>query len=125
MEIEMLNKYILDQLQKGGLNEDTALTLLTTINEQDEAQHEHQDEDIAIIGLSCRFPEADNEQEYWSNLKNGKSMIRDFPFTRKKDTDCFIPEGILQRIFTAEGDIWSILISLIQHSSGSHREKHY
>ncbi|MEK5467298.1 amino acid adenylation domain-containing protein [Paenibacillus sp. FSL P2-0089] len=103
MEIEMLNKYILDQLQKGGLNEDTALTLLTTINEQDEAQHEHQDEDIAIIGLSCRFPEADNEQEYWSNLKNGKSMIRDFPFTRKKDTDCFIPEGDSPEDFYGRG----------------------
>ncbi|MCX7746683.1 MAG: SDR family NAD(P)-dependent oxidoreductase [Clostridia bacterium] len=31
--------------------------------------------DIAIIGLDCRFPGADNIQEFWQNLKSGRESI--------------------------------------------------
>ena len=34
--------------------------------------------EIAIIGMSGRFPEADNINQYWENLKNGKDCISDF-----------------------------------------------
>ncbi len=27
--------------------------------------------DIAIIGMSCRFPGASNTNEFWQNLKDG------------------------------------------------------
>ncbi|WP_434752091.1 SDR family NAD(P)-dependent oxidoreductase [Paenibacillus amylolyticus] len=30
---------------------------------------------IAIIGMACRFPGADNVEEYWNNLINGKESI--------------------------------------------------
>lgn len=33
---------------------------------------------IAIIGMSCRFPKADNPQTFWQNLKDGLDMITDF-----------------------------------------------
>ncbi len=32
-------------------------------------------EPIAIIGMSCRFPDADNIDEFWCNLKNGKESV--------------------------------------------------
>ncbi len=38
--------------------------------------------DIAIIGLSCRFPGADNIEEYWNMLSEGKSMVRAVPQER-------------------------------------------
>ncbi len=31
--------------------------------------------DIAVIGMDCRFPGANNVQEYWENLVNGKENI--------------------------------------------------
>jgi len=31
--------------------------------------------DIAIIGISCRFPQADNLEEFWQKLKNGAECI--------------------------------------------------
>lgn len=34
--------------------------------------------DIAIIGMSCRFPGAKNIQEFWQNLIDGKETIRRF-----------------------------------------------
>jgi iturin family lipopeptide synthetase A len=34
--------------------------------------------EIAVIGLSGRFPQADNVQEFWSNLKSEKNCITGF-----------------------------------------------
>lgn len=39
-------------------------------------------EPIAIIGLSCRFPEANGKDEYWQLLINGKNTIKKFPDDR-------------------------------------------
>ncbi|MGG1156925.1 type I polyketide synthase [Brevibacillus formosus] len=38
--------------------------------------------DIAIIGMSCRLPGARNYHEYWSNLIEGRSSIREIPKER-------------------------------------------
>ncbi|AOY76260.1 SDR family NAD(P)-dependent oxidoreductase [Clostridium formicaceticum] len=40
------------------------------------------DEDIAIIGMSGRFPEARDLQEFWINLENGKDCISEIPKSR-------------------------------------------
>jgi len=38
--------------------------------------------DIAIIGIGCRFPEANNKNEYWQLLKEGKNVISPIPEQR-------------------------------------------
>lgn len=38
--------------------------------------------DIAVVGLSCRFPEADNLDEYWMLLSEGRTAIRAVPEER-------------------------------------------
>ncbi|MGE0912085.1 beta-ketoacyl synthase N-terminal-like domain-containing protein, partial [Bacillus atrophaeus] len=38
--------------------------------------------DMAIVGIACRFPEAENYEEYWDNLKNGRSSIKEIPKDR-------------------------------------------
>lgn len=38
--------------------------------------------DIAIIGMACRFPGADNYDEFWEILKEGKSGISEVPKNR-------------------------------------------
>ena len=39
-------------------------------------------DDIAIIGMVCRFPDANNTQEFWSNLLSGKESVR--PLTEQE-----------------------------------------
>ena len=34
--------------------------------------------DIAIIGMACRFPGADDLESFWNNLANGVESIRHF-----------------------------------------------
>ncbi|MGD9638617.1 MAG: amino acid adenylation domain-containing protein [Alphaproteobacteria bacterium] len=47
-------------------------------------------QDIAVIGVACRFPEANNQYEFWQNLKNGIESIKFF------DDDELIEAGIAQ-----------------------------
>lgn len=34
---------------------------------------------IAIVGISCQFPDAENHREFWSNLANGRDSMRFVP----------------------------------------------
>jgi 3-oxoacyl-(acyl-carrier-protein) synthase/acyl carrier protein len=42
----------------------------------------HDDDRIAIIGMSGRYPQARNLDEYWKNLETGKDCIVEVPATR-------------------------------------------
>jgi NAD(P)H-dependent flavin oxidoreductase YrpB (nitropropane dioxygenase family) len=37
---------------------------------------------IAIVGMACLFPDANDLDEYWSNILNAKNCIREVPETR-------------------------------------------
>ncbi len=45
-------------------------------------QTEYSDDDIAVIGLCGKYPEADNIEEFWENLKAGKDCITEVPKDR-------------------------------------------
>lgn len=77
----------------------------------------HPEKDIAVIGMSGRFPEAENLQEFWANLVNSRDSVREFPENRLKEledilgvrpqTD-FIRLGYLDRITYFEPEIFSL-----------------
>src|SRR5215467_8317909 len=46
-------------------------------------------ESLAIIGLSCLFPKADDLQAYWRNIKNGVDAITAVPESHWKIADYF------------------------------------
>lgn len=48
--------------------------------------------DIAIIGLSGRYPLAENLDEFWENLKSGRDCISEIPQERWDHTQFFHPE---------------------------------
>ncbi|MCX8131712.1 MAG: phosphopantetheine-binding protein [Clostridia bacterium] len=50
------------------------------------------EEDIAIIGLSGRYPMADNLHDFWENLKSGKDCIREIPKDRWNNNRYFDPD---------------------------------
>ncbi|WDZ63581.1 type I polyketide synthase [Paenibacillus polymyxa] len=51
-----------------------------TATNRDRVKHEQ----IAIIGISGRYPQAKNMEEYWSNLEQGKDCITEIPPERWK-----------------------------------------
>lgn len=38
--------------------------------------------DVAIVGLSCRFPDANSPTQFWENLMEGRCSIKEIPATR-------------------------------------------
>jgi acyl transferase domain-containing protein/NADPH:quinone reductase-like Zn-dependent oxidoreductase/acyl carrier protein/NADP-dependent 3-hydroxy acid dehydrogenase YdfG len=61
--------------------------------------------DIAIIGMSCRFPGgADNPELYWSVLLNGKDVIGKIPKERWDADEIYDPNSNAQgKIYTKHG----------------------
>ncbi len=43
-----------------------------------------QKDSIAVIGMACRYPLADNLDQYWDVLANGKNAIREIPENREE-----------------------------------------
>ena len=42
---------------------------------------------VAIIGMACRYPDADSVEEFWDLINEGKCVIREFPEDRFKPSD--------------------------------------
>ncbi len=49
-------------------------------------------EDIAVIGIGCKFPGAENSDEFWELLTNGKDAIREIPQERWDVEEFYSPE---------------------------------
>src|SRR5688572_6014821 len=49
-------------------------------------------EPIAIVGMSCRFPFAQNLKEFWNLLAQGKDTITEMPSDRWNAADYFDPD---------------------------------
>jgi acyl transferase domain-containing protein/acyl-CoA synthetase (AMP-forming)/AMP-acid ligase II/pimeloyl-ACP methyl ester carboxylesterase/acyl carrier protein len=63
--IATLSNYLAYQLT-GGISETIATNVNTSL---------HNNSKIAIVGMGCRFPKANNLQEFWDLLVNGKDGI--------------------------------------------------
>ncbi len=50
-------------------------------------------EDIAIIGVSGRYPLAGNLREFWRNLKSGRSCITEIPASRWDHSQYYHPDS--------------------------------
>ncbi|MCX7922533.1 MAG: SDR family oxidoreductase [Clostridia bacterium] len=42
----------------------------------------NENDEIAVISMACRFPDASNPEEFWNNILNGKYSIGDVPSER-------------------------------------------
>lgn len=49
-------------------------------------------DDIAIVGMSGRFPMAENLNEYWENVKNGRDCITEIPEERWELDGFYTPD---------------------------------
>ena len=44
---------------------------------------------VAVIGMACRYPDADSVEEFWDLIKEGKCVIKGFPEDRFKPSDLY------------------------------------
>jgi len=60
-------------------------------------------ENIAIVGLSCRFPGANSVEEYWQNLLKGVDAVGEIPPTRWDVEHFYSPERQPGKMYFREG----------------------
>jgi len=49
-----------------------------TMSEAESMEHEARDFDVAVVGMAGRFPQADDLEEFWGNLRDGVECITHF-----------------------------------------------
>jgi len=81
--MEEVKKYILSQVANHQLSKEEAKNFLLELSDIEVSVQE----DIAIIGMSGRFPKADDPEAFWQLLKKGINCIRKFPEARLKDVE--------------------------------------
>lgn len=79
--------------------------------------------DIAIIGLSFQFPEADTEESLWVLMNSGRSAATEFPADRLSSTKFFDTEDL--RTGTVQTTALYLLIKLIALNRSARRRLHF
>ncbi|MCY8910324.1 amino acid adenylation domain-containing protein [Bacillus atrophaeus] len=83
--IRDISKYIAELKNVNVLHDeeqDTRQGFMENSGENQEKDHkstsypEYYEDSIAIIGISCQFPEANTYNEFWQNLREGKESVR-------------------------------------------------
>ncbi|MDR0270278.1 SDR family NAD(P)-dependent oxidoreductase [Paenibacillus sp.] len=81
-----IKNYIYSQVANRSLSQADAKQMLLELLEAEKPAID----DIAIIGMSGKFPMANNLDEYWSNIISGINCIRELPDERKEDIEQFL-----------------------------------
>ncbi len=81
-----------------------AFIALEEMQKKLKALESKQNEPIAIIGLGCRFPGANNPDEFWNLLENGVDAIREVPKDRWDIDEYYDPTpGTPGKMYTRDG----------------------
>ncbi|ETT37861.1 hybrid nonribosomal peptide synthetase/polyketide synthase [Paenibacillus sp. FSL R7-269] len=96
-DASIIKKYILEQVKAQSMDSEIALKVLKLLTQKEKKGSN----DIAVIGMACKFSDADNTQEYWSNILNSMKCIRDLPHGRKADLDPLMNDAGKEAYFQA------------------------
>ncbi|NFF81601.1 SDR family NAD(P)-dependent oxidoreductase [Clostridium botulinum] len=69
---------------------------LTKVKKTIQKLKKNEEKDIAIIGIFSKIGPTNSCEEYWKTLKNGESLIRDFPESRLKDSMDILSKPIVK-----------------------------
>jgi 3-oxoacyl-[acyl-carrier-protein] synthase II len=80
-----------------------ALLALRKMQSKLDALENAQHEPIAIVGMACQFPGANNSEEFWQLLQEGKNAITSIPDDRWNEQDCDLGTNTSEKICTTYG----------------------
>lgn len=83
--MDQVIRYIYQQVAEKRLNKDEAKTLLMEL--QKSGKTDAISEDIAVVGMACKFPGADDLESYWTNIESAVNYVRQMPKGRLKDIE--------------------------------------
>lgn len=95
--VTAISGYLNEQLDQLAGNEESAPQVLEV------SPRTVSRDEVVIIGMSCRFPGANNPGEYWSNLLNGVDSVREIPAGRWDIEKYYSPEPTPGKMYTREG----------------------
>lgn len=81
-EMKDIKQIIFEGLMSGNINENVGIELLHNLKEQENFDIQT---DIAIIGLSAKFPGAETAEKFSENMMQGKDCITALPLNRRHD----------------------------------------
>ncbi|WP_297418097.1 non-ribosomal peptide synthetase [Clostridium sp.] len=84
--MESVKNYIYSKVANHELDQGEAKKLLLELMKAEE----NTDTDIAVIGMSGKFPNAPDLYKYWENIRMGTNCIRKIPQNRINDCEEFI-----------------------------------
>lgn len=77
---------VIRKIKNNVLSEEMGIQVINSINQNTGFREQEKGEsdamDIAIIGMSGRYPDADNVDKFWENLKMGRDSVREVPEDR-------------------------------------------
>ena len=121
-----LMRFLIEQVKAGSLPKDKAVEFLKVVDGSKPEQAAAQD--IAIVGMACRFPEADNKEQFWQNLAQGKNSIRPFPAHRKAQLSAIEDDdielfngGFLDSVEQFDNDYFNVPPAIAKHMDPYHR----
>jgi len=83
--LDKLKNYILKEVSERRLDAKYAVGLLKSLGKE-----ESKTAPIAIVGMSVKLPQAENKEEFWDNIQNKISSIREYPKCRRDKTDSYL-----------------------------------
>lgn len=115
-----LLRYLVAEVQAGRLDAVRAKAFIGGLDPTPEP--------VAIIGMACRFPDAEDYGSFWENLKRGRQSIRAFPQHRADDYarmaghgEEFREGGYLERIDLFDADYFGVPPRVAQAMDPYHR----
>ncbi len=81
-----VKKNILKQLENKLISQEEAVVLLKELQQNETAKND----DIAIIGASCKLPMSNNTEEFWDNLINGRNCFVTKPIEKLQGEELFM-----------------------------------
>lgn len=130
-----LMRYLIEQVKAGSLPKEQAVSFLKVVDAtkseasaKTSAKADQRRCDIAIVGMACRFPEADNKEQFWQNLAQGKNSIRPFPAKRREQLSYIEDDeielfhgGFLDSVEGFDTDYFNIPPAIARHMDPYHR----
>ena len=78
----MNRKKVLELIKQKSISAEQGLELIKIM----EADSKNSNSvDIAVIGIACRLPGANDPESFWDNLKNGVCSVKDISTDRFKE----------------------------------------